>query len=66
MVPTQTQQSAEAGLLFERVNRNFDERILTGAVFLDVANAFDTLWVEGLLCKLTFLNFSSYLVKTLS
>jgi hypothetical protein len=28
--------------LVERVNRNFDERWLTGAVFLDVAKAFDT------------------------
>jgi hypothetical protein len=28
--------------LVEKVNRNFDERRLTGAVFLDVAKAFDT------------------------
>jgi hypothetical protein len=32
-----------------RVNRNFDERRLTGAVFLDVAKAFDTVSVKGLL-----------------
>jgi hypothetical protein len=51
--------------LVERVNRNFDERRLTGAVFLDVAKAFDTVWVEGLLYKLTILDFPSYLVKTL-
>jgi hypothetical protein len=49
--------------LVERVNRNFDERRLTGAVFLDVAKAFDTVWVKGLLYKLTVLNFPSYLVK---
>jgi hypothetical protein len=42
-----------------------DERRLTGAVFLDVAKAFDTVWVKGLLYKLTILNFPSYLVKTL-
>jgi hypothetical protein len=30
----------------ERVNRNFDEKRLTGAVFLDMAKAFDTLWAE--------------------
>jgi hypothetical protein len=52
--------------LVERVNRNFDERRLTGAVFLDVAKAFDTVWVKGLLYKLTVLNFPSYLVKTIS
>jgi hypothetical protein len=52
--------------LVERVNRKFDERLLTGAVFLNVAKAFDTLWVKGLLYKLTLLNFPSYLVKTTS
>jgi hypothetical protein len=52
--------------LVERVNTNFDERRLTGAVFLDVAKAFDTVWVKGLLYKLTVLNFPSYLVQTLS
>jgi hypothetical protein len=50
--------------LVERVNRNFDERRLTGAVFLDVAKAFDNIWVKGLLYKVTILSFRSYLVKT--
>jgi hypothetical protein len=31
-----------------------------------VAKAFDTAWVQGLLYKLTVLNFPSYLVKTIS
>jgi hypothetical protein len=52
--------------LVKRVNRNLDERRLTGAVFLDVAKAFDTVWIEGLLYKLTVLNFPSYMVKTTS
>jgi hypothetical protein len=39
---------------------------MTGAVFLDVTKAFDTVWVKGLHYKLTILNFPSYLVKTLS
>jgi hypothetical protein len=52
--------------LVERVNRNFDERRLTCAVFLDVAKAFDTVWVKGLLYKLTVLNFPSYRVITIS
>jgi hypothetical protein len=42
--------------LVERVNRNFDERRLTGAVFLDVVKAFDTVWDKGLLYKLTVPN----------
>jgi hypothetical protein len=33
----------------ERVNRNFDDRRQTGAFFLDVAKAFDTIWFKGLL-----------------
>jgi hypothetical protein len=49
----------------ERVNRNFDQRWLTGAVILDVAKAFNTVWVKGLLYRLTVLNFSSCLVKTI-
>jgi hypothetical protein len=42
-----------------------DERRLTGAVFLVVAKAFNTVWVKGLLYKLTLLNVPSYLVKTI-
>jgi hypothetical protein len=52
--------------LVERVSRNFDERRLTGAVFLDVAKAFDAVRVYALLYKLTVLKFPSYLVKTIS
>jgi hypothetical protein len=48
------------------VNRNFDERRLTGAVYPDVAKAFDSIWVEGLLFRLTILNFPSSMVKTIS
>jgi hypothetical protein len=46
--------------LVERVNKNSDEKRLTGVVFLDVAKAFDTLWVKGFLFKITILNFSFY------
>jgi hypothetical protein len=48
------------------VPRNFGEKRLTGAIFLDVAKAFDTVWAVGLLFKLTVLNFPSYLVKIIS
>ena len=43
----------------EQITRYFGEKKLTGAVFLDVAKAFDTVWIEGLLYKLTVLNFPS-------
>jgi hypothetical protein len=52
--------------LVERLTRNFGEKRLTGAVFLDVAKAFDTDWIDGLLRKLTPLNFPSYIVRTIS
>ena len=50
--------------LAERVSSNLGERRLTGAVFLDVAKVFDTVWVDGLLYKFTTINFTSYIVKT--
>jgi hypothetical protein len=52
--------------LVDRVNRTVGERRLTGAVCLDVAKSFDTVWVKGLLYKLTILNFPSLLVKSIS
>jgi hypothetical protein len=48
------------------VTRNFGDKRLTGAIFLDMAEAFDAVWVAGLLFKLTALNFPSYLVKIIS
>jgi len=38
----------------------------SGAVFLDVAKAFDTVWIDGLIYKLALLNFPSYVVHTIS
>jgi len=52
--------------LVERITRNFGEKRLTCAVFLDVAKAFDTVWIDGLLYKLTLLNFPSYIIHTFS
>jgi hypothetical protein len=49
--------------LVETINRNFDERRLTGAVFLDVVKAFDIIRVKGLLYRLKVSNFSFLLVK---
>jgi hypothetical protein len=57
--------SLQLARLFERITRNFGEKRLTDAVFLDVAKTFDTVWIDGLLYKLT-LNFQSYIVHTIS
>ena len=45
--------SLQLARLVERITRNFGEKRLTGALFLDVAKAFDTVWIDGLLYKLT-------------
>ena len=58
--------SLQLARLVERITRNFGEKRLTGTVFLDVAKAFDTVWIDGLLYKLTLLNFPSYIVHTIS
>jgi len=51
--------SLQLARLVERISRNFGEKNLTGAVILDVAKAYDTVWIEGLLYKLNGLNFPS-------
>jgi hypothetical protein len=50
----------------ERITRDFDEKRLTSAVFLDVVKALDTVWIDGLFYKLTILNLPSYLLHTIS
>ena len=52
--------SPQLARLVERITRNFGEKTLTGTVFLDVAKAFDTVSIDGLLSKLKLLNFPSY------
>jgi len=46
--------------LTEKITRNFGKKRLTGVAILDVAKAFDTVWISGLL------NLPPYLVKTTS
>ena len=58
--------SLQLACLVEKMTRSFGEKILTGAVFLDVAKAFDTVWIIGLPYKLTLLNFPSYIVHAIS
>jgi len=52
--------------LVERITREYDEKRITGVVFLGVARAFETLWIDGLFYKLKLLNFPSYIVHTIS
>jgi len=52
--------------LVERITRRLGEKRLTGTFFLDVAKAFDTVWIDGLHDKLTLLNDPSYIVHTIS
>ena len=58
--------SLQLARLVERITRNIGEKRLTGAVFLDVAKAFDNIWMDGLIYKLTLLKFPSYIVHTIS
>jgi len=57
--------SFQLACLVERIARNFGEKMLTGAVFLQVAKTFDTDWIDSLLYKLTLLNVPSYTVHTI-
>jgi hypothetical protein len=51
--------------LTDHVTLNFNNKISTAAVFLDIENAFDTTWHPGLLYKLSKLGFSTNLIKLL-
>jgi hypothetical protein len=42
--------------LTERINNGFEKKLHTGAAFLDIAQAFDRVWHDGLLFKLKILN----------
>jgi hypothetical protein len=52
--------------LVDRITRSFCVKGLTGTVFLDVVKAFDTVWIDELLYKVTVLNPPNYLVHTTS
>ena len=51
--------SLQLAPLVERITTNFGEKRLRSAVFLDVAIAVNTVYIDGLLYKLTLLNFLS-------
>jgi hypothetical protein len=51
--------------LTDHVTLNFNNKISTAAVFLDIEKAFDTTGHHGLLYKLSKLEFSADLIKLL-
>jgi hypothetical protein len=52
--------------LADHVALNFNNKMSTAAVFLDIEKAFDTTWHPGLLYKISELNFSTNLIKLIS
>jgi hypothetical protein len=52
--------------LADHVTLNFNNKMYTAAVFLDIEKAFDTTWHTGLLFKLTKLNFSARMTKLIN
>jgi hypothetical protein len=52
--------------LVDHVTLNFNNKMSTAAVFLDIEKAFDTTWHTGLLYKLCKLEFSGNLIKLIS
>jgi hypothetical protein len=53
-------------MLTDHVSLNFNNKISTAAVFLDIEKAFDTTWHTGLLYKLSKFEFSINLIKLVS
>jgi Reverse transcriptase (RNA-dependent DNA polymerase)/Endonuclease-reverse transcriptase len=47
----------------EHISKGFNENKQTAAVFLDIAQAFDRVWHEGLLCKLIHIGLPAYLIR---
>ena len=58
--------SLQLARLLERITWNFGEKKHIGPIVLYVAKAFENVWIDGLLYKLTLLNFPSYIVHTIS
>ncbi|CAI6374212.1 unnamed protein product [Macrosiphum euphorbiae] len=51
--------------LTETINNGFENKNHTGAVFLDIAKAFDRVWHDGLFYKLKCVNMPRYILHTL-
>jgi hypothetical protein len=66
MFPCRLCSTLKLDRLAEVVKRISDEKLLTGAVFLNIAKSFHSSLVKGLLCKLTISNLPSCLLGTIS
>jgi hypothetical protein len=51
--------SLQLARLVERITRKFDKKRLSGVGFLNLAKAFDTVWIDGFVIMLTLLNVPS-------
>lgn len=51
--------------LTEIINKGFEAKKHTAILFLDIQQAFDKVWIEGLLYKLSQINIPTYLLDTL-
>jgi len=58
--------SLQLAQIVKRITRNFAEKMLTSAVFIDMYETFNTTWIDYLLYKLKLLNFPSYIVHIFS
>jgi hypothetical protein len=63
--PREHSTSLQLARLVQRT-RNFGEKVVTGAMFLEVDKAFRTVWINCLLYTMPVLNLPSYLVHALS
>jgi retron-type reverse transcriptase len=50
----------------DHVTLNFNNKMSTAAVFLDIEKAFDSTWHRGLLYKLSEINFTTRIIKLIS
>jgi hypothetical protein len=50
----------------DHITLNFNNKMSTAAVFLDIEKAFDTTWHPGLVYELSKLEFSTSLIKLIS
>lgn len=50
----------------ELIEKGFEEKKYTAAIFLDLERAFDKVWIEGLLYKMIKLNIPAYIIKIIN
>ena len=51
--------------LINEITKNFNYKKHTGALLLDIADAFSTVWLDGLIFKMIKLGFPAYLIRVI-